>query len=433
VRVQLVPTLQVRYTSIVRRLLAVLFVLAWAVPSARAGGDTVVLNVAGDVGYPNGWKRIDRVDRDKHRLFRAIAPIIASGDLNFVNLEGPYTSSKPTVKKTYPMACKPARLGYVVRAGFNLFSVANNHSLDAGKVGVTDTLATLRRLNRKLRPLWWAGTGATHAAAIRGVRVRPPGKTTTFTLFAVNNGGSVLAGSIFDPGLVRRVRRAAKHTIVLVSVHKGWEYYHVPRKAKVRRYHRLIDAGATVVIGHHPHILQGVERYKRGLIFYSLGNLSFGSYTTSNYDRRARMYSMIGRLTFRGGKLAEAELIPLYVGNKDPWVYKGKTIPPRFATPQLLSGVFADFALNEITDFTRRVPLAPKATRLIRFGDRAFVDLGHGVSAKRRTAARRRQAAEWANVVRLGLVPRTPTKKERHYRNVAGTPKQPWRYRHYDW
>jgi len=396
----------------------------------RADSDTVVINLAGDVGYPDGWERVERVDRDKHRLFRLVKPIIAGADLNFVNLECPFTKTKPTVKKTYPMSCKPKRLGYVVRAGFNLFSLANNHTMDAGERGVLDTLANLRRLRRSKKRLWWAGTGADRARAMRGVRFRPPGKSFDITLFAVNSSSAKHVGSIYNRSLVKRVARAAKRSVVLVSVHKGWEYYHVPQKDAVRKYRKLIDAGATLVIGHHPHVVQGVERYKRGLIFYSLGNFSFGSYTTSNYARRARMYSMIARVTLSKRAIKRAELIPLYVGNKDPWVLRGETIPPRFATPQLLSGKFAKVALDEITTFTKNVPLPGKRpTRLIRVGDRALVYLGKRLSEADREASLMLQAAEWAHVKRLKATPRPATVRERKFRNTAGTPRYPWRHR----
>lgn len=408
------------------RCLAIASALVWlpvGVARAEEPARTIVLNLAGDVGYPNGWKRVERVDRDRHRLFRLIQPIIAGADSSFVNLECPFTKHPPVVKKTYPMHCEPRRLGYVVRAGFNLFSLANNHSMDAGVDGVRDTLATLRRLRRKNRPLWWAGTGETRAAARRGVRVKLPGKNVTLTLFAVSYTASPQVGSMYDPTLLRRVARAAKDSVVLVSVHNGWEYYHVPRPSAVRRYRRLVDAGATLVIGHHPHVVQSVERYKKGLILYSLGNFSFGSYTTSNYARRARMYSMIARVTLRDRDLVQAELIPLYVGNKDPWVYKGKTIPPRFATPQLLSGPFAQAALDELTQFTKRLPLPRNpATRLVRIGDRAFVDLGRPFSAADKRALLERQAREWANVLRHNAAPRPARPNELRYRNIAGTP-----------
>ncbi len=412
----------------VRGIIAV--VVTCLTTTAHAGGaDEAVINVAGDVGYPDGWKRIERVDRDKHRLFRLVKPIIASGDVNFVNLECPFTREKPVVKKTYPMSCKPKRLGYVIRAGFNLFSLANNHSMDAGAPGVLDTIKHLKRRRRSAK-LWWAGTGANRATAGRGVRFRVPGKSFDITLFAVNNGSSKHVASIYNRSLVRRVRAAAKRSVVLVSVHKGWEYYHVPQKDAVRKYRRLIDAGASLVIGHHPHVVQGVERYKRGLIFYSLGNFSFGSYTTSNYARRARMYSMIGRVVITKDKtIRQAELIPLYVGNKDPWVYKGQTIVPRFATPQLLNGVFARFALDEISAFTRKIPLTERPTRLRRVGDRAFVDLGRRLSRADKAAALKRQAAEWDHVKRLGAAPRPATARERRFKNTAGTPRYPWRHR----
>lgn len=386
--------------------------------------DTLVINVVGDISYPNGWGGIRHIDDKKHALFALVQPILDAAHLNFANIECPLTESEAVVEKEFPIACKEKRLDYMVRAGFNLFSLANNHSYDAGVAGITDSIALLERTTSERAPLWWAGTGENATAARRHTLVQAPGKNTRIAFFAVANSsyrGKV--ASLHDPSLPERLAAAKRDAdLVLISIHYGPEYVHVPSKGTVGKYQRLIDAGADIVIAHHPHVVQGVERYKDGFIFYSLGNFSFGSKTRRHLVKGARLYSMIGRMTFYKGVLARVELIPLYANNGYRWTLGDRTIPPRHATPQLLAGDFAQAALDEFEAFTRKVPTASE-TRLVRIGDRAFVDLGTGaLSDATRAESLHTQMHEYAAVMAATAEPRPATAGEMRVKGRGGTP-----------
>lgn len=390
----------------------------------RSDPDTVVLNVVGDISYPNGWGGIQEIDRRKHQLFEQVQPILDSGDLNFANVECPLTESEATADKQFPIACKEMRLQYMLQAGFNLFSLANNHSYDAGLQGIKDSIALMRRTTNQERPLWWAGTGESSSEARKHLVFQPPGKNLRIAFFAVGNSGyGGRVGSLHDKTLLERLTAArAEADVVLVSIHHGPEYVHVPYASTVKKFHALIDAGADLVIAHHPHVVQGVERYGKGFIFYSLGNFSFGSKTRRHLVKGARLYSMIGRVTLHKGQLQQIELIPLYANNGYRWTLGERTLVPRHATPQLLAGDFARFALDEITEFTRNVPKASE-TRLVRVGDRAFVDLGAGeFSEEQRTRLLHQQMHEYAAVQALGSVPRQATAGEKRVEGRGGTP-----------
>jgi poly-gamma-glutamate synthesis protein (capsule biosynthesis protein) len=95
---------------------------------------------------------------------------------------------------------------------------------------------------------------------------------------------------------------------VIVSFHWGGEGEDTPKPYQVTAAHRAIDAGADIVIGHHPHVLQGIESYNNGVIFYSLGNFAFGSASKN------AAVSMIARIVF-DGDVKEVEVIPLNVRN----------------------------------------------------------------------------------------------------------------------
>jgi poly-gamma-glutamate synthesis protein (capsule biosynthesis protein) len=401
--------------------------------TAAPAGDpnTVTINFAGDLAYPAGWGGWDYVEKQKHLLYRQIQRILDSADLNFVNVECPITEKSATADKRYPIRCKPHQIPYFVEAGFNLLSLANNHSTDAGTEGLLDTHENLKKASTDQRPLWWGGTGDSSEAAAQPARFKVPGKNLVVAVFFVaNTSGRGKVGGLHDKSLPDRIAEEAKHSdIVIVSSHHGPEYHHAPWPWTTKIYRSLIDAGATVVVGHHPHVVQGFERYKHGFIFYSMGNFSFASKTNRHLPTGARLYSLIGRVTFgrdaRGqAGLERIELIPLYANNKQDWPLEGKTIDSRHAEPQLLHGAFANYALDDMLDFTTKVP-GWHETRFIRVGDRAFVDLGRPMSDADKKRELARQKREYQAVIDAGVQPREAKESEMRRNQRGGTPWPP--------
>jgi len=393
-------------------------------PASAGDANRIVINLAGDVAWPDGWGGIGYIDEQRDALFALVKPILDTGDLNFANLECPYTTTSAVLEKTYPITCDPKRILYAVDAGFNLLSLANNHALDAGAQGITDTHALLEQTTSEQRPLWWAGTGESAEEANQFVTVKPPGKEISIAYIALGNSGpSSKIASLNSPDLLDRVAAAAQQAdAVMVSVHYGPEYIHVPSKATVDRYHALIDAGATMVVAHHPHVVQGVERYKKGVIFYSLGNFSFGSKTRRHLETGARMYSMIGRVTLEHGEITQVEIVPLYANNSKVWPLGDQAIDPRHATPQLLAGAFAAFALDEFEQFAAEIP-TETPSQFRRIGDRMFLDLGDGgPSLADEAALLHEQHHEYVGVELAGWGPRPATEAEQKWENRAGTP-----------
>lgn len=386
--------------------------------------DVLVINAVGDVAYPASWGGGEYIDDKKHELFALTRPVLDTGDLNFANIECPLTEREPTVKKTYPITCKVYRWEYITRAGFNLLSLANNHSIDAGPAGIADTLELVSRTTSEAAPLYWAGVGNTPEEARRHVVFTPKGKRARVAFFAVaNSWRNGIVASLHDPTLPDRIRAASSEAeIVIVSVHYGPEYIHVPPKTAVDKYHALVDAGADLVIAHHPHVIQGVERYKDGVIFYSLGNFSFGSRTRRHFLTGARLYSMIGRITVVRGQVDQVELVPLYANYRWNWTLGDETLEARHATPQMLTGPFAHFVLDELEDFTRRVPTASK-TRLYRVGDRGFIDLGRGEPGDtERARLLHEQRHEYFAAAAAGAATRRATEAEKQVEGIGGTP-----------
>lgn len=377
----------------------------------------VVVNLAGDVGYPDQFGRGDVIEQRQERLFEQVQAVLDSAQLNFANLECPFTRIKPFVPNMWPLSCTPSRLSYPIAAGLNVFSLANNHMTDAGVPGIRDTIAGLRARSRPERPLWWTGAGTSPEQAQAVTVVKAPGTEVEIAWLAVTGGRADGAlGSLRDPGLLERIRAASEaHDLVIVSVHFGTEHVHVPTTEIAQRYRQLVAAGADVVVGHHPHVMQGVERHRSGVILYSLGDLSFGSMSLRHHAQGGRLYSLIARLTIDGRELSQLELIPTYHDNLDAWTLGAETLPPRHCTPQLLSGAFAQALLDELDRFTAAIPGA-QPTRLVRIGDRSFVDLGRPIED--RSALLAQQAHEREAARKVGGSPRPATADEMQRANA---------------
>lgn len=232
----------------------------------------------------------------------------------FGNLEGPLTTrGKPEQEKTYVFRSPPDKVSQALKnAGFNVVSLANNHTLDYGPEGLAETLQALGSVG-----IAHAGAGANLHEARRPVILEAAGKRVAILAYSLTlpenfyaghkTPGTAFGHEAFIRADVETVRRQAD--VVLVSFHWGQEGKTSLREYQTRLGRLAIDAGAAAVLGHHPHILQGVERYKDGVILYSLGNFTFGS-----YSNQAKV-SAVAELTFEDKRLATLRLYPINVNN----------------------------------------------------------------------------------------------------------------------
>jgi poly-gamma-glutamate synthesis protein (capsule biosynthesis protein) len=222
-----------------------------------------------------------------HRAFDGF-DLFAVADIAMVNLECPVTQRGKKVKKPYNFRMQPRFLEVLSRAGIDLVNLANNHIFDYGETGLFDTIHHLESAGIR-----HVGAGRTreeaHSAVlfdIRGIRI---------AFLGYYGGGEAPAATEMSGGVavrslevieqdVRRVQQADSADIIIVNLHWGVEKATTPEPDQVRFARSIVDAGADVVVGHHPHVLQAVERYGSGVIAYSLGNLVFGGNSRETYD-----------------------------------------------------------------------------------------------------------------------------------------------------
>jgi poly-gamma-glutamate capsule biosynthesis protein CapA/YwtB (metallophosphatase superfamily) len=258
----------------------------------------------------------------------------------FGNLEGPLTTrGTPDGDKKYVFRSPPQKVAPALkRAGFTVVSLANNHTLDYGAEGLRDTIEALDQIG-----IGHAGAGDNLHEARRPALIRVHGQTVALLAYSVtlpetfyaekDKPGTAFAHEAQVRSDVAKARQAAD--IVIVSFHWGQEGKTELRDYQVKLGHTAIDAGAAAVIGHHPHILQGIEQYKDGVILYSLGNFVFGSFSETAKD------SVIAQLDFIDGRVSALHLVPINVNNVEldfrPQPLKGAQADAVIARLQRLS------------------------------------------------------------------------------------------------
>jgi poly-gamma-glutamate synthesis protein (capsule biosynthesis protein) len=238
----------------------------------------------------------------------------------FGNLEGPLTDLPI---REFDDKDEPYYFGVPSRfvrslqlAGFRILSVANNHIRDCGAAGLLDTMRVLRSAG--IRPV---GAGLDDRAARAPVLAEDNGVRVAFLAYDLVPPASVWAGPKrpgaahpAESGMVYDVRMAARRAdAVIVSLHWGREIADesqmpLPSESRVALARRLVEAGATVVLGHHSHAVERIERYRRGVICYGLGNFVFAGTQQSGHP-----HSVIVRFTLGRTALPEVQVLPVLI------------------------------------------------------------------------------------------------------------------------
>lgn len=210
--------------------------------------------------------------------FRLAAEEIQKVDLTFGNLEGPISARGNNQGSIYSFRADPKTVEGLAYAGFDVMSVANNHIWDWGRLALEDTITFLRE-----KRIDTVGAGRNEAEANAPV-IREVKETKIAFLAYTNLYPKSLEARVSSTGIshsdrekiIAQIKQAKQETdIVIVSLHWGDEYQEKANASQRELAHALIDAGADLVIGHHPHVVQEVEKYKEGWIAYSLGNFVF--------------------------------------------------------------------------------------------------------------------------------------------------------------
>jgi poly-gamma-glutamate capsule biosynthesis protein CapA/YwtB (metallophosphatase superfamily) len=244
--------------------------------STEKGEHTLLF--VGDVMLSRGVGSRMEAQRDWKLPFKAIANTLRNADLRYCNLECPVSDRGRNLHHLYSFRADPRALEGLKAAGFNVVSQANNHAYDWGPQALMDSLERMRA--EGIHPL---GAGLNSMAAHYPVLVTVGGLRLAFLAYVDVEPKEASAG-VGRPGVawlnpaqaladIRFARLLAD--LVIVCPHWGVEYAFMPAQDQVELAHQMIDAGADMVVGSHPHVVQMVEVYHNRCIAYSLGNFVF--------------------------------------------------------------------------------------------------------------------------------------------------------------
>lgn len=269
-------------------------------PTEEPGAIQITISAAGDVtlgnyigqGYTNSFDYTYEQGVGDAYFFENVADIFSQDHMTLVNLEGPLTSSEEHREgQTFTISGDPGYVNILTEGNVEAVSMANNHRLDYNEQGSDDTVAAL------------AGADITYAYddvlgmyEVEGIQIG------IVSVNEVNDGWLVEA--YLKDGIANLKENGAD--LVIACCHWGVEKENYPEDYQKSLGKKCVEWGADLVIGHHPHVLQGVEEYKGKYIVYSLGNFCFGANRNPS-DKDCMIFQQT--FTFRDSELTDEKEI----------------------------------------------------------------------------------------------------------------------------
>ncbi len=278
-----------------------------------ASSETSMLFV-GDVMLSRSVGALMTAKNDYLWPFRQIADFLNGADFTFANLETPVSNRGVKVGSIYSFRSNPESVVGLKYAGFDLVSIANNHAWDYGRDAFVDTMNNLASAG-----IAYVGGGHTYQEAhngvvkeINGVKVGFLGYTNLLpkSLSASKDNSGV---TIYDEAQmasdINQIK--TKVSVVVISFHWGEEYHPVHNALQEEIARKAIDAGADLIIGHHPHVVEDIGEYKGKYIVYSLGNFIFDQ----NFSAET-MNGLAVKVWLKDSKINRLEKIPIHISNQ---------------------------------------------------------------------------------------------------------------------
>ncbi|CAD5253026.1 MULTISPECIES: CapA family protein [unclassified Imperialibacter] len=277
------------------------------------------------IGFTGDFCPQERIEKAYHQgewqlYFEEIRVELSKNDLTIADLECPLTTSSQGIVKTGPhLKCHPDTADILTFLGIRLVVTANNHFLDYGEEGMTNTFSAL-----KARNIQWLGAGCNLKEASTPHFVEIKGLTFGIINFAENewsttHGAGAGVNPLDEIAIYNQIRYAKeKSDFVIVISHGGHEHYPLPSPRMKKLFRFLVDAGASAVINHHTHIISGFEVYNEAPIFYSLGNFCFD--WPGKADSPWNL-GMVPQLLFEKGKPVGYETAYVEQNSTKPGVY----------------------------------------------------------------------------------------------------------------
>ncbi len=261
----------------------------YTVITVSAVGDcTLATDITSD-GGGSFENEVKAVNYDYTHFLKNVRDIFSRDDLTIVNFEGTLSESGTRADKEYAFRGNPEYVSILTSSSVEAVNLSNNHSRDYGEISLKDTKDIMTENNI----VWFEGANFT-VTETKGVKIGLIG----------TNAQRSNEVSAFVKNLEKL--KALNPDIIIANFHWGEELSPTPNEAQINLAHTAIDNGADLVIGHHPHILQGIEKYKDKYILYSLGNFCFGG-NKNPTDKDTMIFQQT--FLFENGKLLSKEKV----------------------------------------------------------------------------------------------------------------------------
>ena len=250
-----------------------------------AGDCTLGADVAfGGITFP---VEVENQNNDYSYFLKNVQPYFSTDDLTIVNFEGTLSERGSRQDKTFAFRGKPEYTKVLTEGSVEAVTLANNHSKDYGNESMEDTKKYLQEAG----VIWFENLN-TRVIDVKGVKVGLVG------LYDLDNSANDNL-----PKAMEQVKSEGAE-VIIVQIHWGIEGENYPEESQISLAHKAIDSGADLVIGHHPHVLQGLENYKGRMIAYSMGNFCFGGNQNPS-DKDTMMFRQT--FTVKDGKVTTYE------------------------------------------------------------------------------------------------------------------------------
>jgi gamma-polyglutamate biosynthesis protein CapA len=282
-------------------------------PSNKDGSSAVAISFVGDMMFDRGVRSVI-AKRGADYLFADVAPELKKSTIVFGSLDCPLTNRKPVKAGKENFRCPASAADAMANAGISSVFLANDHILDEGGPGMYDTFKTLLAAG-----IYGMGAGEAawiaripHVAVTKGIRL-------SFISFSENDPGpnSEPFNPEFEAADVNTVVETvvaakAKADVVIVSFHWGNDFDFTPTENQKKLAYAAVEAGAALVVGHGPHVLQPYEIKNGAMIVYSLGNFIY------DQKRTAASESAIMTAFFTKQGLGQVDFLPVVIDNGKP-------------------------------------------------------------------------------------------------------------------
>lgn len=262
-------------------------------------GDTSIGDAFQYRGHEASYHQVIR-DKGMDWPFSKVREVLLADDLTVANLEGSMTTLKRYKDVRYPLVIHPSFAEVLVRGGIDVVNTANNHAMDFLREGYEETLTTLDKAGigrfGTLSPPSVTKADKAEVVEIKGIKIGLIGYT-----YPQNEDLGRIAGAC-------EALREQGCALVILSLHWGRETHMKPDSTQTSFAKKALDAGADLIFGHHPHVVQPIALYKGKPVLFSTGNFTFG--TMSHVDRSTGMFQVVYQLEPSGPVLSGIKVIP---------------------------------------------------------------------------------------------------------------------------